>query len=78
METYEVTIIIKWHKNDNGSRRPITIDCYDEKELIERLKSIKNDFMTKGEDPDVAEIYKTQEYVGVPAYSVNFYITERK
>jgi hypothetical protein len=78
MKTYEGTFIVKWHKNSNGSRRAITIDCNDKQELNKQLKRIKNNFMTKGDDPLVAAIYGTHDKVGVPAHSVKFDIHERK
>jgi hypothetical protein len=74
MKTFEGTITIKWYKNDSyGDRRPITIDCEDRDELNKRLSKIKNDFMTKGDDPTFT-FYKN---TGRP-YSISFYLTERK
>ena len=78
MRTYEGTFTVKWHKNDNGSRRPITIDCNDKQELDKELKRIKNAFMTEGEHHLSAAIYGTQDKIGVPAHSVKFDISERK
>ena len=78
MKTYEGTFTVKWHKNDNGSRRPITIDCNDKQELHKEIRRIKNAFMTEGEHPLSAAIYGTHNKVGVPAHSVKFYISERK
>lgn len=77
MKRFEGTFTIKWHKNDRGSMRGITIDCDDRKELNKELERIKAAFMEKGECPTVASIYGRERYVGVPAYSVKFDLTER-
>lgn len=78
MKTYEGRISIWWHKNLAPSVRPITIDCEDREQLQAELSRVKKEFMTLGEDPEVADIFGTQQYIGVAAIKVTFDISERR
>lgn len=78
MKTYEGSITVKWHKNDIGIRRPITIDCESKEEMQRICNEVKTKFLEMGEDPLLAEKFVTHRLVGVPAMSVKFDISERK
>ena len=78
MRTFEGTFTIKWHKNDRGSMRGITIHCADRDELRKEQERIRNAFIQKGECPTVAHVYGRVRYVGVPAQRVTFDMTERR
>jgi hypothetical protein len=73
MRTYEGTFIIKWYKNDNGDRRPITIDCEDMAALRREQVRIRHEFMTEGDDP----AYQFYHGAGLP-HSITFDMHERK
>ena len=78
MKTFEVTMTIKWYKNDNGGdKRPLTICCDDRKALIHRLNEVKENFMKKGEDKNHTPSYRKYKEGELP-YSVKFEISERK
>jgi hypothetical protein len=64
MRTFEGRFTIKWHKNDRGDARPLTIDCETKEQLNDELLRIKTDFITKGEN-------------GKFPHSVKFNISER-
>jgi len=73
LKTYEGTITIKWHKNDYGDVRPLTIDCKDEKELNRECNRIKKAFYSeKGLDG-----YDYSDQKIKQAYSVTFDMNER-
>jgi len=65
MKTFEGSMTIKWHKNDVGDKRPLTIDVDNKIDLMTEKNRIRNAFLTEGEN-------------GQKAHSITFELTERK
>lgn len=65
MKTFEGIMKIKWHKNDRGDWRPLTIDLPQGESLKIKLKEIRKKFLEIGEQ-------------GVLPISVSFDLSERK
>ena len=52
MKTITLILVIKWHENSYGDRRPITIDYINTEDLRQKKNKILNDFRSKPIDID--------------------------
>lgn len=76
MKTFEGTFTVEW--GTCKSKRPFTIEAEDFGACKIEMLDIKDSYKTYGDRADLAEIYGTQQYIGVPATYVTFDVHEQK